>query len=543
MRKFFLIIIFFVVLISGIKVINAQQPSRDDLERRRASLLNEIAATQKMLDETKKDRTASMTQLKALQAQLNARQKLIDNINQEMGHINSTISSSASEINVLNNNLTGLKKRYAQSVRYAYKNQSSQNMMAFLFASNSFNEAMSRYQYMKKSRDFRKSQAGKIATTQTHLQNQIGVLNTEKNKKTKLLGVEEEQKAGIQDETNTTNQMVAELKGKEKDLSTQIKNSQATAKKLDNAIKAEIRKEVELARAKAVEEARKRAEAEAQARAAAEAKRKQEEDLARIKAAQEKQKADEERHKQEVAKWEEDNRKRAAEEAAKARNKNNSNNTTASNNKNTDPRSTNPRYIPSAPKPTTSSESPKPSSPSVVAANPKPAPPPVPVPAAKPINTDPPSYKMTLTPDVQTISNNFAANRGALPWPVESGYIAVPFGRYQHPLEPKVTMENSGIDIASGAGAAVRTVFEGTISRVVNIAGSYTVIINHGEYFTVYSYMRNVTVKQGDHVRFKQNIGNVGKNDEGENILHFEICRVSGVNNISNENPSIWIAR
>lgn len=496
------------LLCSVVWGVYAQQSSRDELERKRTALLGEIAATQKQLNATQADRNSSMAQLKALQAQLRARQRLIDNINQEMGHINRNIGTSSSRIESLSKELAQLKFRYARSVRYAYKNQHAQSMLAFLFSSRNFNEAMHRYQYMKKSRDFRKVQAGQIESTRLHLEQQIGILNSEKNKKVQLLQVEEQQKAGIEQETNTTNQMVAELRGKEKDLSAQIARSQAAAKKLDNAIKAEIAREVEIARQKAAEEARKKAEAEAQAKAEEEARKKAAEELAR-------KQAEEKRKQEELAKWEAENRNKGQFEGG-----------------------SNPKE--------------KAAEPPVIAANKpveKPLEKPVtttapPVPESKPApKVASPSYKMTLTPDVQSISDNFAANRGRLPWPVEAGYIAVPFGRYQHPLEPKVTMENTGIDIAANANANVRAVFEGTVLRVVSIAGSYTVIINHGEYFTVYSYMSSVSVRQGDKVKFKQTIGNVGKNDDGENILHFEICKVGGSNNISNENPSAWIAR
>jgi len=496
------------LLCSGVLVVYAQKSSRDELERRRTALLGEIAATQKQLNATQADRNSSMAQLKALQAQLRARQRLIDNINQEMGHINHNITSSSDRIESLSKELAHLKVRYARSVRYAYKNQNAQSMLAFLFSSRNFNEAMHRYQYMKKSRDFRKVQAGHIENTRHHIEQQIGILNSEKNKKVQLLNVEEQQKAGIQEETNTTNQMVTELRGKEKDLSTQIARSQAAAKKLDNAIKAEIAREVEIARQKAAEEARKKAEAEAKAKAEEEARKSAAEELAR-------KQAEEKRKQEELAKWEAEHRNKGQFDAR------------------SNPGERLEPPVIAANKPAEKSVE----KPAAISAPPKP------VESTPPPKAASPSYKMTLTPDVQSISDNFAANRGRLPWPVEAGYIAVPFGRYQHPLEPKVTMENSGIDIASNPNANVRAVFEGTVLRVVSIAGSYTVIINHGEYFTVYSYMSSVSVRQGDKVKFKQSIGNVGKNDEGENILHFEICKVGGSNNISNENPSAWIAR
>lgn len=518
---------FTLLMFSGVYVITAQQPSREDLERRRSNIMNEIAATQQLLAETRKEKNVSLTQLRALKAKLAARERLIDNINMEMSHINNNIVSSDRQIKDLSKNLDALKMRYAQSIRYAYKNQQSQNMLAFLFSADDFNDALRRFQYMKKSRDFRKNQAGKIQATQGQLQKQIGILSSEKNKKVELLKVEEGQKEEIKEETQQTDQMVAELKGKEGDLADQIQRSKVAAKRLDVAIKAEIQREVEIARKKALEEAQRKAAAE-------EARRKAAEELARKQAAEEesRRKAEADRQKAIADAKARDAANKTGKPASgpasgKPLNPGRSNNTaTATSAK---PPETKPVAI-NETKPDTRTGA---SAPTVPAARPTPSAPP----------SEKPSYKLSLTPEVQALSNNFAANHGRLPWPVEKGYIALPFGRYKHPLEPKVMMDNSGIDIASGEGAGVRCVFEGTVSRVVNIGGGYTIIVNHGEYFSVYSFLKSVSVRQGDKVGFKQAIGTVGKNDDGENMLHFEICRINANNSISNVNPAEWIAR
>ncbi len=544
MRTFITVLGLTLLMFSGVYIITAQQPSRSDLEKRRSSIMNEIAATQQQLAETRQERNASMSQLRALQAKLNAREKLIGNINQEMGHINNSIVSSGEEIKELNKNLDVLKARYAQSIRYAYKTQKSQNLLAFLFSADDFNDAMRRFQYMKKNRDFRKNQAGQIHNTQGQLQKQISILGSEKHKKGELLHVEEDQKAQIQEETQLTNQMVEELKGKEGDLNEKIARSKVAAKRMDAAIKSEIQREIEIARKKAMEEAQRKAAAEA-------AQRKAAEEIAR-------KKADEEKRVKEAA-----DRDKALADARARRDE-------ATNSRPVNGPASDKPLNPTKPATTTigsntgnAAASTKPAatkpaeSKAVAAAAPKnepikpaAAPPKSTTPAAKPAEAKPvvvaaekPSYKLSLTPDVQALSNNFAANHGRLPWPVEKGYIALPFGNYKHPLEPKVTMNNSGIDIAAGEGAGVRCVFEGTVMRVVNIAGAYTVIVNHGEYFSVYSYLRSASVKQGDKVGFKQAIGTIGKNDDGENMLHFEICKVNANNSISNVNPAEWIAR
>lgn len=135
----------------------------------------------------------------------------------------------------------------------------------------------------------------------------------------------------------------------------------------------------------------------------------------------------------------------------------------------------------------------------------------------------------------------FAENRGAMPWPVNNGFISAPYGQYTHPTEPKVTLENHGVNITVRPGTQVRSVFQGTVVRIEKISDSYTIILNHGEYYSVYSYVIEPNVKVGDKVKLKQQLGIAGKNDDGVNMVHFEICKVDLSNKISYENPINWI--
>lgn len=147
----------------------------------------------------------------------------------------------------------------------------------------------------------------------------------------------------------------------------------------------------------------------------------------------------------------------------------------------------------------------------------------------------------SLTPEQKLVGDNFAQNKRRLPWPVERGVITEHFGINQHPVLANVQTRNNGISIATEAGAKVRAIFNGEVSRVFGIAGGNTaVIIRHGKYLTVYSNLREVTVKMGDKVTTKQNIGTVFTDTEDGNksILKFQIW-------LENQklNPEDWIGR
>lgn len=278
MRNLFTIILFLSALSTF-----AQQPSRAELEARRKQLLETIKETERQLASTQKDTKATMGQLRALQAKLAGRQKLINNINNEMEQIGSSIQKSTAEIEKLKENLAVLELRYAQSVRYAYKSRSSYDMLAFLFSADDFNEAMRRMKYLKRYRDYRKDQADKIRLTQSKLQEEVSNLNTEKAKKDILLTAEQQQKQAIEQDKNKTDEIIRELKGQEKELTAKILANRKTQQRIDKAVEEIIRKELELARKKAEEERRRRE---------AEERRKREEEERLAKEAEAKRKAE-----------------------------------------------------------------------------------------------------------------------------------------------------------------------------------------------------------------------------------------------------------
>jgi septal ring factor EnvC (AmiA/AmiB activator) len=120
------------------------------------------------------------------------------------------------------------------------------------------------------------------------------------------------------------------------------------------------------------------------------------------------------------------------------------------------------------------------------------------------------AIKSDNTPEQKLIGENFAENRGRLPWPVEKGIITSQFGIQKHPVLKYVTENNIGIEITSMGKTAVRSIFKGEVAKVFTIPGANTtIIIRHGKYLTVYQNVVDLKVKSGDKVETKQEIGNV----------------------------------
>lgn len=144
-----------------------------------------------------------------------------------------------------------------------------------------------------------------------------------------------------------------------------------------------------------------------------------------------------------------------------------------------------------------------------------------------------------LTPEARELSNNFEANKGKLPWPVEKGFISERFGTHPHAKLDQVMIQNNGLDIQSINGASARCVYKGTVAAVITIPGmGKTVLVNHGEYFTVYSKLKNVMVSQGQVLTLKQPIGTIDEDEDGSTEVHFEIWL-----NQEKQNPEVWLAK
>lgn len=170
------------------------------------------------------------------------------------------------------------------------------------------------------------------------------------------------------------------------------------------------------------------------------------------------------------------------------------------------------------------------------------APPPSPSkkPEKKPVFSPTNAEKNTNDVTADAVSLGFAKNRGRLPWPVESGFISRAFGRQKHPTLKNIEITNNGVDIRTEEHSVVHAVFEGRVAGTQFIPGhDYTVILQHGDYYTVYSNLAETNLSKGDNVRAQQNIGTVSYNPiTGSSELHFELWHDK-----ERINPSGWIKK
>jgi septal ring factor EnvC (AmiA/AmiB activator) len=408
------------------------QTTKDELEKKRREIQQEIASLQKTQSEISKNKKASVSELKLIEKRLRSRYAVINNLNDEMRLIDNTIFNNNREIYRLQKQLDTLKQQYAGTIEYAYKNRSSYDMLNFIFTATSFNDAVKRATYLKSYRKYRDEQVLNINKTQLELSEKIKMLQANKVVKSKVLDEQKEQKVILEEEQKEKNQFVTKLKAREREIEKEMAAKKRIERNLQNSIAAIVKREIEIARKKAEEDARKAA-------------------------------------------------------------------------------------LAAANKPVENKSNPVSSATNIATA---------------------PVRKVNLlenTPEVTKVSVGFENNRGNLPWPVEKGTITSGFGRNK--IEgTSIIEDNIGITIQTVAGTSVKSVFEGVVTTIYDVAGSQTVTIKHGKYFTTYYNLSTVNITKGSTVAMGQVIGKAAENEDGEGEIIFVVNAESTF-----VNPESWL--
>lgn len=140
-----------------------------------------------------------------------------------------------------------------------------------------------------------------------------------------------------------------------------------------------------------------------------------------------------------------------------------------------------------------------------------------------------------MTPEAAAISSSFEGTRTKLLWPVSSGFISTKFG--EHQIYKQVKLESSGVEIQTGENESIRAVFDGQVRRVFFMPGMNNVVmVQHGQYFTVYARLKDVKVKPMDMIKAKDVLGTIYTSSEGVSELHFEIWK-----NNQKLDPESWL--
>jgi len=261
-KRVFLIVFFIASLLVNSY---AQQGSREDLQKKEKDLLKELADLNNMLTQTQKTKKLSLNQLALIKKKIHQREDLVNTISKQVHQLDETIFNNERDIYRLGKELDTLKLKYAKSIVFAYKNRSSYEYLNFLFSANDFNDAVKRITYLKSYRQNRETQVSTILKSEELLKDKIGTLSNNKKEMGKTLVKQSEQLKDLQQDKKEQDQIVSQLKSKEREIGQQIRDKEKQRQKMQQAVMAIIRRETEesdrrakIAKQKAIDDDKKK---------------------------------------------------------------------------------------------------------------------------------------------------------------------------------------------------------------------------------------------------------------------------------------------
>lgn len=483
---------------------------KEQLQKQNAELKKQIAQINSDLAKTRNESKLSVSYLTSVNQKLALREKVYNNTQKEKRFIEDEIYLRQLEINRQNRELAVLRKNYAQVLVNAYKNKGVQNKVTFVLSSKSLGEALRRTQYLKQYSDYQDKKALEITDAAVELKKSVDKKRKSATEKESLLVNQQKDLTTMNAEKAQKEQLVNDFKKNETKLAGELRQKQTQSKALEGQIRSIIAEEIR--RAKAEEEIKRKEEAEKIR-------------LAKIAADREKAKIEAENRVRAEAlererKLAEAEAKKAADFAAKrAEEEKKRNEDAAKSEANAKDES---KKIAAKKASDDAALKSREAANKLIAAKAAEAA------LAKKTNEDKKAAEtkaMTNYGVSTTAGNNFAANRGRLAMPAY-GTITHRFGRQPHPVFKNIVEENNGIKISVTKGTSAKAIFPGTVSSVMPASdGTKTVLIKHGDYFSIYSNLSNNTVSKGQQVSAGTSVGTVAQDFDGSYTLDFQIWR------------------
>ena len=219
--------------------------SRDELQRQSQTLQKELDALNNLLEQTKKNKKSSLAQLAVIRNKISKRASLINGIAKQVKLLDNAIQTNQQDVKRLNNELDTLKYRYAKSIVFAYQSRSGYEYLNFLFSAGNFNDAVKRITYLKSYRQNREAQAMAIGLSENNLKTKIDILSENKQDRLKTMSAQTIQLKVLQDDRKEQDKVLNQLKSKEQEITIQVRQKEAQRRKMQAAIAAVIKREMQ----------------------------------------------------------------------------------------------------------------------------------------------------------------------------------------------------------------------------------------------------------------------------------------------------------
>lgn len=464
-----------------------------EAKKRQEATQKEIKLTEEQLKQNEAKVTRSLNELGKVDQQIDLTTAKIKELNVTIKKLDGEIKGLEGKIAQNEKDLQRLREEYLKAVKKMRVTRKNRSDLAFIFSSKSMSQAMRRMRYLKEFSNWRSHKTEEINSKISDLKNQKEALAKASDEQNNALALQKSNESRLAEQKVKQESLIAELKQNGAALESHLQKKRKEAAELGSMVSQLIAQEQK----KAEEEARKIAEENARKKAAEEAKAKAEEErrrkeelLAHENAAKQSPAKVSESKKDEPVK-KQDKPKKQDSPKKKAEPQTQSNNT--SNTQYADARRRAPRKK----------------------------------------NTE-------KTEEVTATASSFQDMKGKLPYPSTGSFtVTSRFGRQNLPDLPNVEFDNPGIDAETESGASARAVYQGKVSGVYLLPGYNTVVIvNHGNYYTVYGNISNASVKAGDAVNAGTTLGSLAPDEDnpGHSSIHFEVWK-----NRDKLNPQEWL--
>ena len=473
-------------------------PTVASLQSQQKRLHQDTEAKKKRKAQVEQGVKNGMQTLLMLTQEIDHQRRVIDTIRHDIGTLDQGIALMGRQLDTLRQELDERKQHYMKSMRYLHRNRSVQNQLMFVFSADNFNQMYRRLRFTREYATFQKAQGEAVKQKQEQVSAKREELARAKSRMDSLLSRGRREQQQLEGKQGEQQRQVNELQKEQRTLAVVIEQQQRQEAELNASIEKLVAEEI--ARAKAL------AEAEARKKAAAEQARKRQEELARKRAAAEAARKESERR---IA------AAKAAEERAKSEAR-------AAARKSAQERAAAERKAREAEQARQQAEQ--------QAARDSQA-------REREIAEVKKSAEETYTvPSAdRKLSGSFEQNRGRMPMPITGGYRLVrTFGSNVIEGLKNVHIESKGIYLKGQQGAQARSIFDGEVSAVFMNAGRYIVMIRHGKYISVYHGLSSVSVRKGQRISARQQLGTIG----GDGIMQFQLRHWN-----QPLNPMRWLSR
>lgn len=232
------------------------QSKSDELKKNKKKIETEIANTQKLLNQTKKNKDSSLQQITMLRKQIANREELITALNTEIFQMEEELDLNIKLSQSLDKKLEYMKSDYSRVVYLAYKNRKMIDKIMFLLSSEDFGQMFRRLKYYTVFADNVKHQVEMIEQTKEEIEKKNREIRLLKEEKSALLSGKEQEVRKLEIDRNQKTKTAEELKRKEKQLAAELTTKQKKREELNAAIKKAIQAEIAAANAKKAKEAK-----------------------------------------------------------------------------------------------------------------------------------------------------------------------------------------------------------------------------------------------------------------------------------------------